>query len=444
MSGPEILAPPASSTPGVKHVAFVSGTYRPEADGVSHYTERLREALAARGVSSMVLTTHEAARASKDPNVTGVVGGWGPRDLPALVRAVRSAERDWGADLLHVQHAGGTYGFRRAVFFLPPLLRAAGVRLPLVTTAHEYAWWEWEPRLIPSALLEAAKVWGQSRALWDREDGFLLTGSDAIVATNAPIADAITGRLPSYEPRLHCIPLGANVDVAPVERDEARRAVRSRFGWPEGAEVVAFFGFLHPVKGLETLFEAFAKVVTERRNARLLLVGGVESLALPGEEAERYWGKLHALARELRLEGSVALTGYLPDDEASRLLSGADLGVLPFNHGATLKSGSLLALFAHGLPIVATRPEGPEPDLAGDLVRLVERKHDPGLADALLTLLSDGGERARLVEAGRDYVRGRTWPSIAERHLEVYRSVLGGQRPRERAEPLVPRIGALI
>jgi len=410
----------------VTRVAFISGTYRPDADGVSHYTERLRAALAERGVSSCVLTTRDVARASEDPEVQGVVDGWGPRCLPALVRAVRRAERGWGADLLHVQHAGGTYGFRRAVFFLPALLRAARVRLPLVTTAHEYAWWEWEPRLLPKGLLEAAKAWGQKRALWDREDGFLLTGSQAIVATNAPIADAIAERLPSYRPRLYLIPLAANVDVARVERNEARAALRARFGWPEEAEVVAFFGFLHPVKGLETLLEAFRSVAGRRFGARLLLVGGVESLALPGKEAERYRASLQALTRGLGLEGTVAMTGFVP--EASRLLSGTDVGVLPFNHGVTLKSGSLLALFAHGLPVVATRSDPPEPDLSDGLVRPVERKDATGLAEALTSLLPDGDERARLAERGRAYVQELTWPAIAERHLEVYGSV-----PRETA-----------
>ena len=135
-------------------VAMVAGTYLPERCGVAHYTERLRRAWNERGVSSLVLTTGEAARASSDPDVRGVVRGWGLSDLPALVRAVRGAVRDEGADVVHVQHAAGTYGFKRAVFFLPPLLRAAGCHAPLVTTVHEYGWWEWEPRGVPPRVVE--------------------------------------------------------------------------------------------------------------------------------------------------------------------------------------------------------------------------------------------------------------------------------------------------
>src|SRR5918997_746356 len=117
----------------VTRVVMVAGTYRPERCGVAHYTQRLRCALGERGVSSLVLTTNQAAQASRDPSVRGVVRGWGLPDLPALVRAVRGAVRDEGADVVHIQHAAGTYGFKRAVFFLPPLLRAAGCHAPLVT-----------------------------------------------------------------------------------------------------------------------------------------------------------------------------------------------------------------------------------------------------------------------------------------------------------------------
>ncbi len=405
-------------------VAMVAGTYRPERCGVAHYTERLRRALNERGVSSLVLTTREAARASKDPDVRGVVCGWGLPDLSALARAVRGAVREEGADVIHIQHAAGTYGFKRAVFFLPPLLRAAGCRAPLVTTVHEYGWWEWEPRGVPKKLVEVIKTWGQRRGLWDREDGFLLTGSDALITTNYHAETAITERLPWLAPRLRRIPLVANVDVVPVDLDEAGEEVCSRYGWPREAEIIAYFGFLHPVKGIENLLKAYRGVLEKRSRARLLLVGGVESLAL-GDEADWYWNKLRGLVEELGLDGSVGMTGYVPEREASRLLSGAGVGVLPFNEGVTLKSGTLLTLFAHGLPVVATRPEPPEPDLVdGQLLRLVERRDAAGLSAVLSDLLEDPSMRARLGKAGLAYAGNLSWPATAERHMEVYGSVL--------------------
>ena len=387
---------------------------------MAHYVQRLRSALDERGVTSLVLTTGEAARESKDRRVQGVVRGWGILDLPALVGAVRRAE----LDVIHIQHAAGAYGFKRAVFFLPPLLRAAGCNAPLVTTVHEYGWWEWEPRGVPPGAIEVLKTWGQRRGMWDREDGFLLTGSDVLLTTNTHAEISITERLPWLSSRMYRVSLVANVDTAPVGRDEARYEARSRYGWPPDAEVVAYFGFLHPVKGIENLLKAHKEVLKSRPKARLLLIGGAESLAL-GDEADWYWNKLQSLARALGLGETVEMTGYVPEEEASRLLSGADVGVLPFNEGVTLKSGTLLALFAHGLPVVATRPDPPEPKLAeGRLLRLVERRDVSGISAVLSELLADAPQRARLGEAGRIYTRNLSWPTIAEHHEEVYEAVL--------------------
>lgn len=175
--------------------------------------------------------------------------------------------------------------------------------------------------------------------------------------------------------------------------------MRENGGWPEDSVAIAFFGFLHPVKGLETLLPAFKQVLETQPQARLLLVGGVESLALRGEDAKRYWNKLHSLVQELGLIQLVHLTGYVSAETASHYLAGADIGVLPFNHGLTLKSGSLLALLAHGLPVVATQHITPLPD--GHPVRLVPPRDVDALAAGLLELLNNPARRTQLGADGR-------------------------------------------
>src|SRR5438067_1971465 len=47
-------------------------------------------------------------------------------------------------------------------------------------------------------------------------------------------------------------------------------------------------GFLHPVKGLEYLIRAMDRVRQAYPGAQLALVGGWDSLALPGSEGEAY------------------------------------------------------------------------------------------------------------------------------------------------------------
>ncbi|MBE9009057.1 glycosyltransferase [Pseudanabaenaceae cyanobacterium LEGE 13415] len=384
-------------------VALIAGTYSPDRCGVAHYTARLRSELS---IDTIVLTTFEAA--TDDPAVFGVIKDWSIKSLPALVQAVHRSK----ADILHIQHAAGTYGFDRAIFLLPILLRATSWNKPIITTVHEYGWWEWEPKWFPSQLLEQLKQWGQHRQLWDREDGFLLTQSAAIITTNNEAEKVILERLP--EAKVHRIPIGANIEVANCE--SARQKLLDDCGWSEDMIAIAFFGFLHPVKGLETLLTAFQTVVEQQPKARLILIGGVESLALRGDDAKRYWTKLEGIISDLSLNDTVHMTGYVPSEVASVYLSGADVGVLPFNHGVTLKSGSLLALMAHRLPVIAT---GAEPN-----VKQIPPRDSVALTTALLELIQDPAERDRLSQQGFEFVQQFDWKSIARSHQEIYRSVL--------------------
>lgn len=400
-------------------IVLVAGTYQPNHCGVAHYTHHLRQALHQHEFESVVLTTYEAANRIQEPGVLGVVPDWSLRSLLPLVRAIHHTN----ADLVHIQHAAGTYQFERAIFLLPLLLRLTGWRSPIVSTIHEYGWWEWQPKWLPAHLLESLKTWGQTQGWWDREDGFLLTQSAAIITTNRNATQVIHARLSQLRDRVHEIPIGANIGVASSDRAAVQRQVRQVCGWSEETVIITFFGFLHPVKGLETLLPAFQQVAAMHPQARLLLVGGVESLALPDQQAQQYWQKLTAEIAQLNLQNHVHRTGYVDDCIASQYLSGSDIGVLPFNHGVTLKSGSLLALMAHGLPVIATRSHPPDPDLDDTLVQQVAPRDVDELAMELNRLLKDEYLRKQLGAAGKAFSQRFSWSAIARAHTSIYQAL---------------------
>lgn len=226
-------------------------------------------------------------------------------------------------------------------------------------------------------------------------------------------------RLPHYADRLHRIAIVTNIKVFPIERQEARQ----QYNWAQDALVIAFFGFLHPVKGIEYLLAAFAQVVVQYPQARLLLVGGVESLALPQAEATKYWDKLRSLIAQLEIAEQVVMTGYVDAKTASHYLSSADIGVLPFNHGVTLKSGSLLALLAHGLPVIATHSTGGDL-LTEDFLAQIPTRDVEALTAALLNLINDPQKRDRLGDLGRKFSDRFTWSFIGEQHRDIYQQLL--------------------
>ncbi|MBO3462661.1 glycosyltransferase [Aetokthonos hydrillicola Thurmond2011] len=118
----------------------------------------------------------------------------------------------------------------------------------------------------------------------------------------------------------------------------------------------------------------------------------------------------------------VHFTGYLDAEIASEYLTGADIGVLPFNHGLTIKSGSLLTLLAHSLPVIGTQHHIPLPNEMR--VQLVPPRDIDALVEAFCQLLSRRDEWICLGEAARAFVEKFSWSSIARSHLEIYQTIM--------------------
>ena len=99
--------------------------------------------------------------------------------------------------------------------------------------------------------------------------------------------------------------------------------------------------------------------------------------------------------------------------------------MLPFNHGLSLKSGSLLAAMAHGLPVLGTRSESTSEDLKeGENVLLVPPRQTDALVDRLRLLLSSPELRAVLAQGGLALSRRFAWKEIATEHAHLYNSLL--------------------
>lgn len=355
------------------------GRDEPRRDGVADYVRRLAAHLPAYGVEPVVV---EAG---------GRVG--------AAARELRSL----APDVVHVQVAPSAYGFSPAVGLLPAL-----VGQPFVTTLHEYGWWSW-PAAVPDrawALLERSRI-------WDRETGLLTPRSAAVIATtpgHAATARARTG----VDARV--VPIGPNVERVPADRARTR----ARHGLAASAPVVVFFGFVHPVKGVRWLLRAVAALRAERHpDLRLVVAGGFDSHALPGQQARDFEAEVRADVTALGLDDAVRITNWLPADEVSALLQAADVAALPFTAGLTTKSGSLLAVLDHDLPLVGTLG----PDTSGELAAaaLLGPVRESAVLAAHLDRALTGGAPG----GGRALADAHSWDAAAQAHAEVYEGVLG-------------------
>jgi glycosyltransferase involved in cell wall biosynthesis len=348
---------------------------------VSDYVVRLVGALGER-VEAVVVA---AGPAEAPFEVITPCTDWGLVDVLRVVRVLRRLE----VDVVHVQYAPVSFRWRRAAHLLPLLIRQ-----PVVVTAHEV-----DALPFREALVRYAKT---------------------TLATTPQHA----ARLQAAR-RLRLVPIGPNIQPPPGDPRQLAQEARAHWKIPQAAPLVVFFGFLHPVKGLEYLVRGFQQVRQRLPEARLVLAGGWESLALPGPEGRAYRDRLLMLRDDLGLQTAVQVTGYVPDAAVSGLLFAADVVALPFTYGLSFKSGSLLAALAHGAPVVGTLAPADDDDCARqEYLRRVAPRDAGALAESLLDLLGDPAERHRLAHAGQQAAAPFSWSSIADAHLDVYRGVL--------------------
>ena len=176
----------------------------------------------------------------------------------------------------------------------------------------------------------------------------------------------------------------------PEPTPDERAAARAALGLPSDALVVGTVGRLERQKGCVDLLRAAEHVVREQSDARLVLIG-------PGTLE----GPLTELAKMLRISDQVTLTGHC--DDPAGLYAAMDLYVQP-----SLWEGlpyAVLDAMGRGLPVVATDVPG-NTDLVKDRATglLVPPGEPANLADAIIGLLRDEGQRRALGRAGRELV----------------------------------------
>ncbi|GLZ14748.1 glycosyl transferase family 1 [Actinomadura sp. NBRC 104425] len=194
--------------------------------------------------------------------------------------------------------------------------------------------------------------------------------------------------------------------------------VDTRIFHPRGPRVpgriVAMASADAPIKGVDVLLRAVAKVATER-DVHVVVV----SRPQPDGPTER-------LVRELALGERVRFVSGIGDQELGELLASAEIAVVPSRY----EGFSLPAVehMASGTPLVASRA-GALPEVVGDAAVLVQPGDDEELAATLRRLHDSPAERARLSEAALARVRERfAWRAVAQATVEHYRAAIRQHR----------------
>lgn len=220
--------------------------------------------------------------------------------------------------------------------------------------------------------------------------------------------------------RIRQIPIGSNIQAL-TPGPAAVAAARARLGLTPDHFLLGYFGFLSESKGADTLLHALAQL---DQQVHLAFIGGRLGSSDP-DNNQVFLAHLDALIEELGLRERVHWTGFVADGDVSTYLHAADLMVMPYRDGVSLRRGTLMAVLAHDRPLVTTHPTVPTPELIhGQNVWLTPVDDVPELTQAIGHLAAVPAVRAQLGEAARQVAELFTWDKIAAKTAAFFQELL--------------------
>ena len=395
-------------------IGLVTGEYPPMEGGVGAFTQELAKAMAASGHEIHIITC-KAARPEQKKRKVGEL--FNPIDIqfaqfhprvkkwrwPALAEVVDVAIR-FELDIVNIQYQAAAYHMRSpAINFLPWRLNHV---VKTAVTFHDLR----VPYLFPKA-----------GGLRKTAVHFMAKQADGVIATNPEDCAELTQFLKTPVSQ---IPIGSNITTYTPNFMEIAEA-RELLGVGADDCLLGYFGFLNESKGANTLIAALALLPA---STHLVFIGGQTGASDP-DNNQSFLGQLHQQIDDLNLTDRVHWTGFVDDRRVSTFLHTADMMVMPYRDGVSLRRGTLMAALAHERPLISTFSQTPTPELShGENCWLVPVDDAAALAQAVQTLWSDPDLRAKLGAGATAVADHFTWDKIASQTLDFFQEILNSSQ----------------
>ncbi|ANH36864.1 Capsular glucan synthase [Nocardioides dokdonensis FR1436] len=389
-----------------------------------------------------------------------IYGGAGVH-VAELVRALR--DRD---DLTTRVHAFGaardepltsSYADLAGLEDANATLRTAGVDLAMAAgcagtdLVHSHTWYanlaghlagllHDVPHVVSAHSLEPLRPWkaeqlggGYRLSSWMERTAY--EGAAAVIAVSAAMRADVLRSYPAIDPaRVHTVHNG--IDTTRWSRVDDPDRVR-RLGVDPDRPSVVFVGRITRQKGLPLFLRAVAALPPD---VQVVLCAGAP-------DTPEIMAEVESLVSDLRAgrDGVVWIGDMLPRADVVALLSAATVFACPsiyeplgiVNLEAMACETAVVATATGGIPEVVVDPSTVGPTEATGLLVPIDQADDGSgtpldpdryvadFAEALTSLVGDPDRAAAMGRAGRARaVASFGWPAIAERTVEVYRSVL--------------------
>jgi glycosyltransferase involved in cell wall biosynthesis len=375
-------------------VAFI-GNYLPRRCGIATFTTDLCTAMAAEYGSDcfFAIPVNDPNSSYKYPEQVRLE--LAQEDRASYERAADFLNRN-GNDLVCVQHEYGIYGGIAGSHILT-LLRK--LKIPVVTTLHTLLR---EPDASQRKVLE--------------EIGQL---SDRLIVMSEHAAGLLRDQYKVPGDKIDVIPHG--VPDLPF-RDSNH--FKDRFG-TQGKSVLFTFGLLSPNKGIENVIRALPVILARDRNV-VYVISGATHPHVKRREGERYRERLQTLATRCGVAPHVIFNNrFMSAEELIDHMAAADIYITPYRQEAQAVSGTLAIAAGAGKAIIST-PYWHATELLADGRGVIVPFDNPkAIAEAVIKLLDNEGERHAMRERAYQYSRGTTWQNTAQAYMASFERARG-------------------
>ena len=190
----------------------------------------------------------------------------------------------------------------------------------------------------------------------------------------------------------------------------------------KNGKIIMFPGGLQWHQGLDIAIRAFATVTTKLPDAEFHIYGDGNMK-----------GDLVALTRDLGLTGKVRFFDPLPVAQIARVMSIADLGVVPKradSFGNEAYSTKIMEFMSLGVPVVVSNTKIDRYYFDDSIVRFFESGNAEALAEAMLEVLRNRELRQCMVTRAFEYVARNSWQVRKADYLELVDSLCSAGRKR--------------
>ncbi len=392
-------------------IGLVTGEFPPMEGGVGAFTLELAQGLNKTGNQVHVITSRQARPKVQDRSLWDVRE---PYDLGYAQIHARIGRWWWSAmgtvadivaryelDIINIQYQAAAYDMVvPAIYFLPWRLRDM---TKTVVTFHDLR----VPYLFPKAGF-----------LRDRVVLQLARSADAAIVTNEEDNRVLIERGLSDKP-VEQIPIGSNIQVYKPAGSEIR-ALRRELANREDCYLLGYFGFLNRSKGADTLLQTLA-LLPERYE--LVFIGG-KTGASDSSRNREFLENVESLIDELGIQERVHWSGFLEQPDVSMHFYATDTMVLPYRDGASLRRGTLMAVLAHGRPLITTIPATPVESLIhGRNVWMTPVDDPEALRDAIVVMADDQEFRMKIGKKAEETAAQFSWEKITAQTASFFEQI---------------------